>query len=162
MALNTNPGDASAEAYCSVTAADAHHAARGNALWATITTTEKEQALRRATDYMAGYSGRWKGVRASSTQALDWPRAGVVIDGYEVDYQSIPGALQKANAELAFRAAKGDLAPDLGPQKQSVKVGPIETTYAAGTRQATRYQSAETLLAPYLLGSAGQVKVVRA
>lgn len=161
MALNTNPGDAAAEAYCSVAVADAFHAARGNALWATITTTEKEQALRRAMDQMVVYSGRWKGERTSSVQALDWPRAGVVVDGYEIDYSLIPSALQKANAELAFRAAKGDLAPDLGAQKQSVKVGPIETTYATGTRQTTKFQAVDNMLTPYLSG-AGAIRVVRA
>lgn len=161
MALNTTPGSAGAEAYCSVSDADAHHSARGNTLWATLTTTEKEQALRRATDHMGVYAERWKGERSYSTQALDWPRAGVIAHQYEVDYLTVPAMVAKACAELAFRAAKGELAPDLTAQKQSVKVGPIETTYAVGTRQTPKYQAVDNMLAPYLTGGAGQVRVVR-
>ncbi|RQO83493.1 DnaT-like ssDNA-binding protein [Acidovorax sp. FJL06] len=153
---------AGAESYISVANADAYHAARGNSAWALLTPDAKEQALRKATDYMGRYSGRWKGERLNAGQVLDWPRAGVVVDGYEINWETVPAAIANACALLALKASAGDIAPDLGPQKQSVKVGPIETTYAAGTRQATRYQSAETLLAPYLLGSAGQVRVVRA
>lgn len=161
MALIVAP-TAGAESYISVANADAFHAARGNAAWAPLTAEAKEHALRKATDYMGTYSGRWKGARVSSGQALDWPRAGVVVDGYEINWETIPAAIANACAVLALKASAGDISPDLGPQKQSVKVGPIETTYAAGTRQVTRYQSAETLLAPYLAGSAGQVRVVRA
>lgn len=161
MALIVAP-TAGAESYISVANADAYHVARGNAAWALLATEAKEQALRKATDYMGRYSGRWKGERLNAGQVLDWPRAGVVVDGYEINWETVPAAIANACALLALKASAGDIAPDLGPQKQSVKVGPIETTYAAGTRQATRYQSAETLLAPYLLGSAGQVRVVRA
>lgn len=161
MALIVAP-TAGAESYISVANADAYHVARGNAAWALLSTEAKEQALRKATDYMGRYSGRWKGERLNAGQVLDWPRAGVVVDGYEINWETVPAAIANACALLALKASAGDIAPDLGPQKQSVKVGPIETTYAAGTRQATRYQSAETLLAPYLLGSAGQVRVVRA
>lgn len=160
MALIVAP-TAGAESYISVANADAYHAARGNAAWALLTPDAKEQALRKATDYMGRYSGRWKGERLNAGQVLDWPRAGVVVDGYEINWETVPAAIANACALLALKASAGDIAPDLGPQKQSVKVGPIETTYAAGTRQATRYQSAETLLAPYLAGSAGQVRVVR-
>ena len=161
MALIVAPATG-AESYISVANADAYHVARGNAAWALLSPEVKEQALRKATDYMGRYSGRWKGERLNAGQVLDWPRAGVVVDGYEINWETVPAAIANACALLAMKASAGDIAPDLGPQKQSVKVGPIETTYATGTRQATRYQSAETLLAPYLSGAAGQVKVVRA
>ena len=72
MALNTEPGAALADSLCTVAQADAFHAARGNTLWAPLTTPEKEQALRRATDYMAVYSSRWKGARQTlKFQAVD-------------------------------------------------------------------------------------------
>ena len=162
MALNTETGGAAAESYSTVAQADAYHAARGNTLWAPLTTTEKEQALRRATDYMAVYAGRWKGIRTSLAQALDWPRYGVVANGYDLASDVVPVPVANACAELAFRGAKGDLAPDLGAQKQSVKVGPIETTYAAGTRQTTKFQAVDNMLMPYLSGGANMVRVVRA
>lgn len=156
------PPTAGADSYCSVADADAYHAARGNAAWALLGTTAKEQALIRATDYMGAYAGSWKGTRVSSTQTLDWPRAGAVVNGYEVDWQIVPAPVANACAVLALKASAGDLAPDLGPQKQSVKVGPIETTYTQGTRQGTKYSAVDSMLAPYLGAGAGQVRLVRA
>lgn len=160
MSLIVAPA-AGAESLCSVAHADAYHAARGAAAWALLTTEAKEAALRRATDHMGAYSGRWKGVRLSSTQALDWPRAGVVVDGYELPWETIPAAIANACAVLALKASTAELAPDLGPQKQSVTVGPVSTTYAQGARQTTKFQAVDNMLAPYLGAGAGTVKLVR-
>lgn len=41
-----------AESYASVAQADAYFAARGITIWSPLLDAEKEQALRRATDYM--------------------------------------------------------------------------------------------------------------
>ena len=161
MALIVAPA-AGAESYISVANADAYHAARGNAAWALLTLEAKEQALRKATDYMGAYSGRWKGERVSSGQALDWPRAGVVVDGYEVDDETVPAPVANACALLALKASTAELAPDLGPQKQSVSVGPISTTYASGARQTLKFQAVDNMLAPYLGGGANNVMLVRA
>lgn len=161
MALIVAPA-AGAESLCSVAHADAYHAARGAAAWALLTTEAKEAALRRATDYMGAYSGRWKGVRTNSTQALDWPRAGVVANGYDVPSDTVPAPVANACAVLALKASTAELAPDLGPQKQSVTVGPISTTYATGARQTLKFQAVDNMLAPYLGSGAGMVQVVRA
>lgn len=161
MALIVAPA-AGAESLCSVAHADTYHAARGAAAWAALTTEAKEQALRRATDHMGAYSGRWKGERASSGQVLDWPRAGVVVDGYEIDWETVPAAIANACAVLALKASTAELAPDLGPQKQSVSVGPISTTYASGARQTLKFQAVDNMLAPYLGGGANNVMLVRA
>jgi len=64
-----------AESYCSVAAADAYHSGRANATWAGLDQATKEANLRKATEYMVSiYRQRWKGLRASINQALDWPR----------------------------------------------------------------------------------------
>lgn len=161
MALIVAPA-AGAESLCSVAYADAYHAARGAAAWALLTTELKEGALRRATDYMAVYGPRWKGERTYSNQTLDWPRAGVVANGYEVDYETVPVPVANACAVLALKASRAELAPDLGAQKQSVTVGPISTTYATGARQTLKFQAVDNMLAPYLGGGAGMVQLVRA
>lgn len=161
MAMIVAP-DAGAESLCSVADADAYHAARGAAAWAALTPDAKEQALRRATDHMAVYAHRWKGERTSSTQTLDWPRSGVVANGYDVDYRTVPTAVANACASLALRAASADLAPDLGAQKQSVTVGPISTTYAQGARQTLKFQAVDNMLAPYFGSFGGNVMLVRA
>lgn len=164
MALTpeTGAGLASADSYASTAQADAYHALRGNTAWAALTDERKEQCLRLGTEHMSAYAGQWKGERVTSTQALDWPRFGVVANGYELDYQTIPAPIVNACIVLALKSSAAELAPDLGAQKQSVKVGPIETTYFAGTRQAVKYQAVENMLAPYFGSGAGLVKVIRA
>lgn len=163
MALDTDPGSATAEAYCSVADADTYHAARGNAAWATRSTDAKEQALRRATDDMLQqYSGRWKGERISASQALDWPRDGVVIDGYELPADEIPPAIVRACAELALRSLSGSLTPDAGPEVKSKTIGPIEIVYQDGARSAKRYTAVENLLRPYVRGGSNQITLLRA
>ena len=161
MALIVAPA-AGAESLCSVAQADTYHAARGAAAWAALTVEAKEQALRRATDYMAVYGPRWKGERTSADQPLDWPRTGVFANGYEVDDETVPTPVANACALLALKALTAELAPDLGPQKQSVSVGPISTTYASGARQTLKFQAVDNMLAPYLGGGSNSVLLVRA
>jgi hypothetical protein len=128
-----------------------------------LTTTEKEQALRRATQYMEqAFRGRWVGVRLHKDQGLSWPRWNVIVDGYPVDPDVVPTVVANACADLAFKAASGDLNVDLTRAVTREKVGPIETEYERFSPQATRYRSLEMALAPYLKGSTSSVQLVRA
>jgi hypothetical protein len=154
-----------AEAYITVTAADQYFSDRGNAAWAALTVPVKEQSLRAATDYLAAtYALRWAGVRRTTTQALDWPRLFVqrkhVAGGYGVfplyyDENSVPVEVQRACAELAFRATTAPLNPDVGAQVKHEQVGPISTTYVDGARQSLSFK------AIFCIGSGG-VPVARA
>lgn len=180
MALIVEDGTALAnsESYCTVAFADGYMDDRGFTLWATLTTTDKERALRRATDYMIEeYRERWKGRRVLITQALDWPRVGVVLEDFggsqgrnnfgsyglfQVSYQIVPIPVARACADLAFRAAAGDLAPDLGRPTIREKVDVIEVAYAPGVRQITKYRAIDNLLSPYLIGAGYVNKVSRA
>lgn len=165
MALEVEDGTrkSNAEAYISVAGADAYFSIRGNAAWALLTTPAKEQALRKAADYMeAMYSQRWQGTKASQAQALSWPRFDVSVDGYAILSNVVPVAVQRANAELASRASVGDLLGDLGAQVRSETVGPISVTYADGARQVTRYALVENILAALLASGLRMVQVARA
>lgn len=167
MALITEDGTglANAESYITVSAADTYFSDRGNAAWAALTTAAKEQALRKATDYMvAWYQTRWTGYRKTSTQALDWPRCLAPRKDVPCTYwpdNVVPAAVQHACAELAVRASAGDLAADQGAQVKQETVGPISVTYADGARQSTRYAAVDAMLAAFLAGG-GAVPVVRA
>lgn len=164
MALIVEDGAivADAESYITVADADAYFTARGNAAWDALVTADKEAALRKATDYMTGrYGLRWKGVRVNELQALDWPRSGAYANGFLIDADVVPVAVQRACAELAVRASAADLAPDVGAQVKSETVGPISVVYADGARQDTAYKAIDAMLAAYLNGS-GQIPVVRA
>jgi len=162
IVIEDGTGKADAEAYISVADADAFHAARGNNLWGTLSESEKEQSLRRGTDYLMGaYRLRWKGFRVSSIQSLDWPRVGVCVDGYDVDSGNVPAAVSRACAEIAFKAAQGELAEDLERGIVREKIGPMETEYDKNSPQHKRYRSIDLMLAPYLSGS-GNISLVRA
>lgn len=154
---------ADAESLCSVAFADGYHVARGNTLWSTMTTTEKEQALRRFTEHAVRYRDQWKGYRVYSTQALDWPRSSVCVDGFTVLSNIVPTEVQNAWALGAFKAASGDLDPDLTQTVKRKKVGPIEVEYADNSSQAKRFKAIDQILGPYLTGMGGaNVRLVRA
>lgn len=159
-----------AQSMASVEQADTYHANRGNAPWAILTLAEKEQALVRATDYLGQmYRTKWKGSRASLTQALDWPRINVKLDDigigafdYYVPYNTVPQQVVQATAEMALRAAAGELAPDLQRTVAEEAIGPIKTVYAAGAPEFVRFRSVDLLLKPLLQAGGMGMRMVRA
>lgn len=163
LVTETGTGSASSESLCSVADSLSYHSARGNSTWATITTTQQEQALRRATDFMeSAYKLQWQGLRVNNTQALDWPRVDVTANGYYVLSTIVPIPVIRACAELALRAAAGDLLVDTTQQKTSTKVGDIEVAFDKNSPQAVQYPSVVALLQPYFgLSSKLVHKVIR-
>jgi hypothetical protein len=178
MALLTEDGTGrtDADSYCTLAFADAFLAARGETLWATDTQeTEREQAIRRATDYMLqGYRKRWAGKRVTTTQALDWPRNFVpmpdVLMSYEYGFNTasyypsnaVPAEVQRACALLALKAAAGELNADLSRGVVREKMGPIEVEYDNGSPQSKRYPAIDEMLWPFLVGRFGALLAVRA
>jgi hypothetical protein len=181
LIIETGTAAADSEVLCSVAFADTYHANLGNTLWATLLTAEKEAALRRGYLYMQQtYRLRWAGYRVKDTQALDWPRYYVprtdIVSGYagniggfggfgssEVYYPSdaIPKEVQQAQAELAFKAASGELLSDVEQPVASESVGPISVTYFQGDTKTKRYPAIDRLLSPFV-GSGSNIKVMRA
>ena len=155
LIVETGTGSSTSEAYISVADADTFFSNRGLTLWATMSTAEKEQALRRATDYLEfTYRTRWKGTQLSTTQSLSWPRLNVPqVNGVSL-YSSatIPPEVIKANVELAFRAAGGELLGDVGIPVLSETVGPISVTYDRAAVRVKRYPVIDRLLSPLLVG----------
>lgn len=168
LIVESGAGLPDAESYCSVAQADAHFAARGTTTWATMTETEKEQALRRGTDYLEAYYGaRLGGYRVGTVQALSWPRYDAPRRGLATslwwESNVVPADIVKACAEAAIRAAAGDIAPDVGRLKSRVKVGPIETEYVAGGSGLTKFTAIDRLMQPFVGGGGSMnMQVVRA
>ena len=179
LIVEDGTGLETAESYISVADADTYHTARGNeTTWTDLDVTVKEQLLRKATEYMVQeYRLRWKGVRATAVQALDWPRGLVErpdyayagMNGYTTisgDFyfpsNDVPVEVERACAELALRAASAPLGPDLGAPVLREKIGPIDVEYAQGARQTTVYQAVDNMLAPFLKATGGFLPVTRA
>lgn len=168
MALTVEDGTvvSGAESYQTVAGADTYHSNRGNTSWAALTTAAKEQALRKATDYMTqAYRNRWKGYRYDSTQALDWPRDYVVLGDHVINESLatniVPDEVKAACSELALRASTEELAPDLDPAVTSEEIGSLSVSYAAGTSQTTTYRAIDMILKPYLKSGGSGAQIIR-
>ena len=160
-----------ANSLVSLADATAYLSARGNAAWAALATDAlREQAIIRATDFMeAAYGLRFAGVRATTTQALSWPRYYVPIKGAAISYyfgwaaywpgDSVPVVVAHACAELAVRAAAADLAPDTSRLKSRTKIGPIEVDYVLGSSPLPKYTAVERMLMPFFGGSGGSMNI---
>jgi len=143
-----------AESLISVDYFTTHHTNRGNTNVSLLSTQESEEALRRASDYfLQTYRDMWQGYLLNTEQALDWPRQDVIVtDGYRdyaIEAGVIPERIKMAVADLAFKAASGELLADIEQQETMVKVGPIEVQYDKSSPRKKRYSAIDALLKPY-------------
>lgn len=163
IVVEDGTGKSDAETLISVADADAYFAARGNTIWAAIATdAEKEQLLRKASDYILGtYGPRWAGIRLLSTQALDWPRVGVVADGWLVNSDEVPNLVANASAELALQANSGDLLVNTEQSVKREKIGPLETEFNDFAVSETKYTQIDRILAPFFGSNGLTVNLIR-
>ena len=124
--LIVTPGATNANSFCSVSESDSYHDTILNAeVWTNATTANKERSLIMSTRLLSDLVV-WKGIVSSETQALPWPRRGVLTQisasgggvflhqqtiniyggllnplGVELPYDAIPQFLKNATAELA-------------------------------------------------------------
>lgn len=101
---------AGADSYLSVADFDAYHTARGNSYPTGTVTSQKEIALRLATEYL-DLRFRFAGWRLRREQTTEWPRVDVYdLDDFYVD--GIPQEVKDATAEYALRALSAKLLAD--------------------------------------------------
>lgn len=156
LIVENGTGLDNAESYLSVADATAYHTKMGNAVaWDAVGVEAVQEAmLRRATNYLRSrYYSMWAGTPIAPFQRLDWPRWGVPTwDGYNaVASDSVPEDIKAACAELALKAASGDLMPDTSQTVKREKVGPLEVEYDQYSPSSPAYQSIDAMLAPFLL-----------
>jgi hypothetical protein len=156
-------GLANSESYASVSDFKTYHANIGNDV-TLIADTTIEQLLRRATQYMvAVYRSRWQGRRTLSTQALDFPRYDVVVEGYSVLSNIVPLEVKNACCELALKANSATLLDDKTQTVIREKVDVIEVEYDKNSPVQTRYSQIDNLLSVFLLSSNSfEAKTIRA
>jgi hypothetical protein len=161
LIVEDGTGLPNSDSYASVASADTRLAALGMTDWTSLSTAQKEQALRRATVYMLQtYRSRWRGRRKLGTQALDWPREEVtrddygifLISGYYAYYpdDEVPAEVEDACIDLALRSAAADLLPDQSQGVVREKVGPLEVEYDRYSPQRKKYSAIDGLLRPLL------------
>jgi hypothetical protein len=124
-----------ANAYIDLAFANTYHSDRGNDGWGQ-SDGNKRSAIIRATDYIEQRFGlKFRGVRKTKEQALEWPR----LDAFDDDdfafssVDEIPRQLQKACAEYALRALNIlQLSPD-----PTLSFATRDATGEGSTQQAT-------------------------
>lgn len=131
---------ANANSLTSLAFATDYHTDRGHVAWNNLDSAIQQACLIKATDYcQKRYSRRWKGVKVTFLQSLDWPRMNV-WDNQRLllaTSNTIPLKLQQAVCEYAFRASLiGELAPDpipMVPRQDLTVAEPVfPTTFEGG------------------------------
>ena len=164
MALTVEDGTGlvGADAYISVANADTYFLASANATWAAATSPAKEVAIIKATRYIEKRFGtKWKGLIASSEQALGWPRRYVYDERGTELVDQVPVQIARACAEYAVQALANPLIPEtvypiadgapvpFGRINRKVeKVGPVyeETYYSVSGVHASKVGSGSSLV----------------
>ncbi len=153
-----------AESYISVSEANLYHDNLGNTAWAAANVPQKEQALRKATNYMTAlYSSKWRGSRVSAGQVLDWPRDHAYVHDFLVPSTAIPSPIKTACADLAVRTFTEVLLEDRDRRTVREKVGVIEVEYEGGASRHMKFEQVSRLLDPYLQhgGSSNTISLMR-
>lgn len=125
--MNTTPGSASANSYCTEAEYEAYWESRPNNAVA-LAYSDIESLLQHACRVLdAAFT--WTGSAVSSTQALCWPRSGMFNrNGFAIANTEIPVALKNAQCELAGQMASADRTADNDAEKAgltSLKAGPV-------------------------------------
>lgn len=113
MALIVETGDQIANANSYVSLAEARSIAQSYGFSLSGNDTDDEGFLGQGLLYLEGYRNRYKGQKVSADQALQWPRRGATLDGYDFDDDMIPVMLKQAQSVLGAKVAEGiELFPD--------------------------------------------------
>jgi len=140
--------------------------------WRAFSSKERSSALIQGADYLdQTYRRRYKGIRFSSDQRLEWPREEVFDElGVLVPAAEIPEDVGNASIEYAFEAAGAPLAPtpqfdDTGREiiskREKVDVLEESTQYKSttGAKRFKPYPRAELVIKRWLRRAAGGLTV---
>lgn len=118
-----------------------------------------ETLLIQAMDYIENLS--FKGLKRNRSQAVQWPRAYVYIDGYYFDTTAIPQQLKDGlcHVAMAIDAGNSPLA-DLPRFTSSERVGELEVKYAPGAPSTPMNIKIHNALYKLLSGGGGTGLIV--
>lgn len=133
--LIATAGAADANAYCTRAFADQYALDRPavGTTWALASVDAKDAAILWATKLMDALWD-WEGYPSTTTQALLWPRQGILKRSKiaYVDITVVPVELQQATAEYARQLLAGDLAGNSDVETfgvTSFKAGPVSFSF---------------------------------
>jgi len=114
MALNATLGASDANSYVTQAEADAYFADRmHSSAWTALTDDAVKEGLLITSSQMLDWHVKWKGVRATTTQFMLWPRKEVIRpDGTEIDIDVLPPEVKTAVFEQALSNIEADRMDD--------------------------------------------------
>jgi hypothetical protein len=162
MALIIEDGNivSNANSYVTLAEARAFALARGVTLSAVDATLEP--FVIKAMDFLESLRSEYQGTKISKDQRLQWPRTGVVCDGFDIADDEIPTVLKDAQCQLIVDGSSGsDLLPNSdGREVIREKIDVLETEYApssSGGTPSPTFTKALALLQPLFEASASGV-----
>ena len=162
MALDTTIGSTASDSYGTLAAYRAHGLAMG---WTLAATDEADEINLRKGAVINDRKNSFIGLQQYQYQARAFPRLiNDLVNGWPVNPDTIPQDIIYAQFEMAY-LVQGGLDPlatiESSSTKESIKVGPITIAGDTLPTGTPRVVAVEGLLAGYILGGVGQVKMVR-
>lgn len=156
--LDVTIAGASANSYVDLSEAADYFDARLNvAAWTAASTDLKTRALIQAVVRIDAEN--FAGEKASTSQALEWPRYNVLDrDGYFYDEGIIPTIVKRAQMEmaLALLASDSDGFADSGLERfREAEIGPLRVVVAQGRAATALPDVVERILRPVLKAGGG-------
>ncbi len=165
--LIATAGAANANSYCTLVEADSYHETHLYAsTWTDASDDDKVIALIWATRVLDQVCD-WGGEKASSSQALRWPRGGVYDqDNIAISVSIIPTWLKNATAEYARLLLSKDRLQEMDDALNGLKrasVGSLSVEFDSSSQITVLPISVQNMISHYVGGVAGgfQVPLVR-
>lgn len=117
------------------------------------TTSQGQQCLLDAMDYLLTFESNMQGYRSEKGQNLMWPRRGVCLYGYQFPDDEIPDSIKKAQMEAAAYAVNNELmVNEVLSNVKKEKIDVLETEYfEAGVRTKVNLPRVLAHLGPLML-----------
>jgi len=165
MALDSTVGGLNSNSYATVLEAEAYFANRMHS--ASWTASLDQSVLLITATTMLDWYMQYRGYKANSAQALQWPRTDVTMpDGTIVDSTIIPREVKVAIFELALDLTASDVSLDNDLAGLShVQAGPLVIKTSSGIRPAKKEAipaRIKNILRGLLVGSIGVRRLERA
>ena len=122
-----------------------------------------EQVIIIGMDYIE--TRQYQGMKSTKEQGTQWPRIGVVVDGYDIDSDEIPSDLIIAQYEVAFATDAGNNPlSNLDRETKMEKVGDIQVEYSDSAKDSVELRKVDARLDKLLMGggSSGVTFLARA
>ena len=149
------------DTYATLAEADAY--AVDSTDWAALSDPQKESRLKTAAVYL-DTSYTWKGAITSTTQAMSWPRTGVIdAEGRTIASDAYPERLKHAQIELARLASTALVTNDAQGEVKSIQAGSVGITFkdSQTVSEGAKYRTIDRLLTGLYVARAGVLRNVR-